>query len=160
VATCDRRATNSGMPKHPLPSNLLDDNAIPSPADIAVALRACPELLEHPALEMMMADADAAGITDAELQAMHQAAVDSEGLSYWSWPAPSRAKPLGDAATQALAVLYPDGIPSRPVLPDKALVQEVCEYMIHVMGIADIVLRDDGSYSAARTVLRAAGRRK
>jgi hypothetical protein len=113
------------MPKPVLPS-LLDD-AVPGPADIAAVLRACPDLLEHPALKMLVADADAAGITDAELQAM------ADSVPHWpSVQAPrtrNRAGRLTEAARQAAISLYGTTTPVARVPPQTAC-REVRAYLL------------------------------
>jgi hypothetical protein len=70
-----------------------------------------------------------------------------------------RVQVLREPARQVLAILYPYGIPSKAVLPNKKLVAEVCEYMIEHLAITTIRLQADGWYSAKDTVLRAAGRK-
>jgi hypothetical protein len=114
------------MPKPVLPS-LLDD-AVPGPADIAAVLRACPELLKHPALKMLVADADAAGITDAELQAI------ADSVPHWpSVQAPKtriREAPLTWAAQRAAMILYGTSTPDRASVPTKRACSDIRAYLL------------------------------
>jgi hypothetical protein len=143
------------MPKLVLPS-LLDD-AVPGPADIAVALRAFPELLEHPVVKMLVADADAAGITDAELQAM----VDS--VPHWpSVQVPKtriREAPRTWAAQRAAMILYGTSTPDRVTVGTKRACSEIRAYLLRHRLIDVTPANPDGVISDDQ-IKRAIGRKR
>jgi hypothetical protein len=69
----------------------------------------------------------------------------------WSAPKPRRrGQPQRAAATQAITILYPNGIPGQTILPSKKLFAEVREHLLKHLQIGFI---------SDTTILRAAGRR-
>jgi len=61
-----------------------------------------------------------------------------------------RVQPLREAAKQVIAILYPNGVPTRAILPNKRLCAEVREYLLKLEQIT--IIHDD-------TILRGAGRK-